>query len=305
MDNPINEDKKTMPLTSKLVKVQSDLDAGLDKGRRFAELFRTLTTTHDNVELLDAAKQLYAFVVDSDAVVFPKKFEASDYYLIFMTRLIELSGLKTKLGLEIEQKDNYQSLFHSWAGTSQSFRFEMLDGKVEYVDQTSHQTIFSLNLDARKMSFDTDTINNFYFLNNQDDKASLYDEIKLFTKFGQILEDLYGFRVDFNMFDARNQKVYEFEQVGLKPAITDELFVSAAQNHFTLLNAEKELGAFLRLNDHVIFTIFQENPETDQWAIQVNDADEEVSLFDIFKKYDFLNEWYVKNITDLKLKMLF
>lgn len=70
MDNTINEDKKRATLSDKLLKVQSDLDAGLSKGRSFAELFRTLTTTDDNVELLDAAKKLYAFVVDSDVVIF-------------------------------------------------------------------------------------------------------------------------------------------------------------------------------------------------------------------------------------------
>lgn len=305
MDNTINEDKKRATLSDKLLKVQSDLDAGLSKGRSFAELFRTLTTTDDNVELLDAAKKLYAFVVDSDAVIFPQKFEASDYYLIFMTRLIELSGLKTKLGLEVEQENNYQKLFHTWTGTSQKFRFKMANNQAEYVDQATQQTIFHLSLDERKMSFNTDTINNFYFLNQQDDEDSLVDEIKLFTKFGQILEEVYNFEVDFNMFDARNNKVYVFDQTSLNTDIIDELFVDAAKNGFTLLNAEKLLGAYLKLGNHVVFSIFQEIPATDQWAIQVNDKSEEKSLFDILKQYDFLNDWYVRNIADLKLKMLF
>jgi hypothetical protein len=303
MDNT-NAAKKT--LTSKLTATQTALDAGLKQGLAYAELFRTLTTTQDNQQLLDAANQLYAFVVDSDSVIFPKKFEASDYYLIFMTRLIELSGLNTKLALDVENAGDHQVLYHLWDGSNQRFRFEVQNGNVKYVDQISKQTIFSLNLSAKKMSFETDTINNFYFLNQESDKqTSLFDEIKLFTKFGQILESTYGFNVDFNMFDARNRKVYEFNQTGLKPEITDELFVDAAKNHWTLLNGENFEGGYLELSNQVIFSIFKVNPATDQWAVKVADPNEKYALFDVLKKYDFLNDWYVRNIADLKLKMLF
>lgn len=299
-----NEQKTS--LTEKLFGVQNALDAGLKKGLNFADLFRSLTTTTDYAELLHSANQLFEFNVDSDSVVFPKKFDASDYYLIFMTRLIELSGLKTKLNLEIGAEDNHQILLHSWKATDQKFRFEAQAGRVNYVDQGTRQTVFSIDLKAQKMSFETDTINATYFLNNASDQdQEMLDEIELFTKFGKILEEVYDFVVDFNMFDARNEKAYEFNQLGLSTKITDELFIDAAQNHFTLLNGENYLGAFLQLNNSVVFSIFQEDAESDQWALSVQDSADRYSLFDVLKKYDFLNDWYVRNISDLKLKMLF
>ncbi len=58
------------------------------------------------------------------------------------------------------------------------------------------------------MSFNTDTINNFYFLNQQDDEDSLVDEIKLFTKFGQILEEEIKL---FTKFGQILEEVYNFE----------------------------------------------------------------------------------------------
>ncbi|MGE9134294.1 hypothetical protein ACPYOA_17695, partial [Lacticaseibacillus paracasei] len=65
--------------------------------------------------------------------------------------------------------------------------------------------------------------------------------------FGQILEEVYNFEVDFNMFDARNNKVYEFDQTSLNTDIIDELFVDAAKNGFTLLNAEKLFGSIPKI----------------------------------------------------------
>ncbi len=67
-----------------MLKVQDELNEGLKKGQRYAELMHELTTTADPIELLDATRQLATFEVDTAAVVFPKKFAASDYYLIFM-----------------------------------------------------------------------------------------------------------------------------------------------------------------------------------------------------------------------------
>ena len=296
--------KNTAKLTDSFIKIKNDLDEGLKRGKKFSELFEVLSTTSDEKELLYAANELFSFDVDSKAVVFPEKFEPSDYYLIFITRLIEISGLKTKLGLKFKQLDNHQILFHNWKDSDQSFRFEIENGQVKYNDQATHQTIFSLDLKNRKMSFDTDTINDFYFISDEENKDSM-DQINLFTKLGKILESDYDFDVDFNMFDARNDKVYELANTGLNSDITDELFVESAKNHYTLLNGDTYKGAFLRLKNGVVFSIFQEDAESDQWAIQVSDKKQEKSLFDILKDYTFLNDWYVKNIKELKLKTLF
>ncbi|TLQ04650.1 hypothetical protein FEZ51_04600 [Pediococcus stilesii] len=301
----MDKSEKKAPLVDGLLKVQANLDAGLKRGLDFADLFRVLTTTTDRMELLNAANRLFSFVVDSDSVLFPKKFEGSDYYLIFMTRLIELSGLKTNLGLETSVEKDHQILLHTWKETDQKFRFEIQNGAANYVDQNSKQTIFSLDLKTKKMSFETDTINDTYFLNKVDNDKVLNAEVELFTKFGHILEDTYDFAVDFNMFETRNNTIYEFEQLGLKTDITDQLFIDSAQNHFTLLNSDGQKGGFLQLNNQVIFSIFQEDSTSDQWAIQITDPEEKYSLFSVFKRYDFLNEWYVRNIQSLKLKMKF
>lgn len=288
-----------------MLKVQDELNEGLKKGQRYAELMHELTTTADPIELLDATRQLATFEVDTAAVVFPKKFAASDYYLIFMSRLLELNGLTNEFRTAMVETDGHPVMHHQWPNSDQIFRFGKNGAHLAYVEQTSHQVIFRLDLEKQTMSFDTATINNLYFLSEgTDPKTSLKKQVASFIKFGQLLEKNYHFQVDFNMFDARNEKTYVFEGTGLDSSILDELFVAAAQNHYILYNADEFLGAFLRLKSNVMLTIFEMDAANHQWAMRVQDQEERYSLFDVLKDYAFLNDWYVNNIDDLKLKMI-
>ncbi|CAM3246337.1 hypothetical protein GBP07_00770 [Pediococcus acidilactici] len=298
--------KATNEFKQNMLKVQDELNEGLKKGQHYAELMQVLTTTTDPEELLSATRQLANFEVDTAAVVFPKKFAASDYYLIFMSRLLELNGLTNQFRSVMTEAGGHPVMHHQWPGTEQTFRFEKNGEHLAYVEQTSHQIIFRLDIEKQTMSFDTETINNLYFLSGSetDPQSALKKQVASFIKFGQLLEKDYNFQVDFNMFDARNEKTYVFEGTGLDSSILDELFVSAAQNHYILYNADEFLGAFLRLKSNVMLTIFEMSASDHQWAMRVQDQEEQYSLFDVLKDYAFLNDWYVNNIGDLKLKMI-
>lgn len=291
-------------LTGRLLTYRDNYEAGLRHADDYAKLFRTLITTTEYDALLSSARDLFSFKIDSDFVVFPKKFEPSDYYLVFMTRLIELQNMPTKLSLLIQESNGHEQLRHTWKGSDQEFRFHADSDQAKYVEEQTNRQLFVLNLKKRTMSFDTDTINDLYFLNRNEEQSEAFkDQIALFSQFGSILENVYDFKVDFNMFDARNSKTYLFKQSGLNKNILDQLFVASSKRGLVFMNDDQVEGGYLELKN-ATFKIVEVDPSTHQWAFKVTDDGEKQSLFEILNSYDFIREWYIKNIDELKLKMV-
>src|SRR5699024_6001119 len=87
----INEnDPSTLTTSGRLLNYNEAIKDGLQTGLTFTKLMDQLIRTTDPNELVDAATQLADFKLDSDYVTFPHQYSNADYYLLFMSRMLEL-----------------------------------------------------------------------------------------------------------------------------------------------------------------------------------------------------------------------
>ncbi|MDO4456385.1 MAG: hypothetical protein Q4B66_06815, partial [Ligilactobacillus agilis] len=86
-------------LTAKgrLIEYNQQLKANLAAGIRFTEILDVLSETKDTDELLEAALALSTYQLDSAYLVYPQQYSKSDFYLIFLQRLLQLHQANTMI----------------------------------------------------------------------------------------------------------------------------------------------------------------------------------------------------------------
>ncbi|WP_062913398.1 hypothetical protein [Pediococcus damnosus] len=227
-----NESLNPSSLTTngRLVAYSDSLKTGLQHGIEFTKLFDQLTDTKDANELLEASTALFDFQMDTEYVVYPHKYNANDYYLIFMSRLLELHSDKDAVLHSREDNLKADTLYQTFPNIDdkEEFHFEQRanqDGAF-YVEQNSHQVIFSLNLEEKTMYFNSDTITKLFITewSDKSDKDEVTNAVDLFIQFGKYLVSDFDFSVDFNMLDASNDKKYILANTNLSEQIMDKLF---------------------------------------------------------------------------------
>ncbi|KRN67710.1 hypothetical protein [Pediococcus cellicola] len=299
----------SLTTNGRLVAYSQSVKAGLQHGIEFTKLFDQLTNTTDPNELLAASTSLFDFQMDTEYVVYPHKYDANDYYLIFMSRLLELHDDKEAVLHSREDNLKADTLFQTFPNIddTEEFHFEQRpnqDGAF-YVEQNSHQVIFSLNLKEKTMYFNSDTITKLFITewSGKSDNAAVSDAVDLFIEFGKYLVSDFGFNVDFNMLDAANDKKYVLAKADLSDQIMDKLFVVTADNQLMLQNMDEVQGAFLDLGNQIIFSLYKQNGAdgSAHWVMTVQDPKEQYSLFDIFNQFAFLKKWFLDNLDDLQI----
>ncbi|AMV61394.1 Hypothetical protein ADU72_1971 [Pediococcus damnosus] len=306
-----NESLNPSSLTTngRLVAYSDSLKTGLQHGIEFTKLFDQLTDTKDANELLEASTALFDFQMDTEYVVYPHKYNANDYYLIFMSRLLELHSDKDAVLHSREDNLKADTLYQTFPNIDdkEEFHFEQRanqDGAF-YVEQNSHQVIFSLNLEEKTMYFNSDTITKLFITewSDKSDKDEVTNAVDLFIQFGKYLVSDFDFSVDFNMLDASNDKKYILANTNLSEQIMDKLFVATADNNLMLQNMDAAQGAFLELGNNIVFSLYKETTEdgTGRWVITVHDPEEQYSLFEIFNQFSFLKKWFLDNIDELQI----
>ncbi|MBU7554708.1 hypothetical protein NVV78_00010 [Pediococcus ethanolidurans] len=306
-----NESLNPSSLTTngRLVAYSESLKAGIQHGIEFTKLFDQLTDTKDAGELLAASTVLFDFQMDTDYVVYPHKYDANDYYLIFMSRLLELHNNKDAVLHSREDNLKADTLFQTFPNIddSEEFHFEQRENQdgAFYVEQNSHQVIFSLNLKEKAMYFNSDTITKLFITewSGKSDNEAVTNAVDLFIQFGKYLVADFGFSVDFNMLDASNSKKYVLANSDLSEQIMDKLFVATADNNLMLQNMDTVQGAFLDLGNQIIFSLYKEiNADgSGHWVITVQDPEEKYSLFEIFNQFAFLKKWFLDNLDELQI----
>ncbi len=306
-----NESLNPSSLTTngRLVAYSDSLKTGLQHGIEFTKLFDQLTDTKDANELLEASTALFDFQMDTEYVVYPHKYNANDYYLIFMSRLLELHSDKDAVLHSREDNLKADTLYQTFPNIDdkEEFHFEQRanqDGAF-YVEQNSHQVIFSLNLEEKTMYFNSDTITKLFITewSDKSDKDEVTNAVDLFIQFGKYLVSDFDFSVDFNMLDASNDKKYILANTNLSEQIMDKLFVATADNNLMLQNMDAAQGTFLELGNNIVFSLYKETTEdgTGRWVITVHDPEEQYSLFEIFNQFSFLKKWFLDNIDELQI----
>lgn len=291
----------------RLLAYNQQLKDSLHHGLQFTELIDQLINTQSSKQLLAAALELTQYQLDSAYLVFPQQYNCSDFYLMFINRLLELNDLPAA---QLLSADTKQELYHQFAGLDASGYFVFQtdntpkDGAY-YYERKHAQQLFYLNFKHNVLRFNNEALTDLLVVEYA--KQFDYSVIKRFANFlvavGQCLKKDFGFDVDFGLLDSANTAAYALrEQTEPKEAL-DRLFIAAANAGYMLVAGEHN-EAILKLQDDVVVKVYDRHAfaaDKTGWALKVTDPHHQVAWFDVLFKYDFLRDWYLENRSALAL----
>lgn len=305
----INEnDPSTLTTSGRLLNYNEAIKDGLQTGLTFTKLMDQLIRTTDPNELVDAATQLADFKLDSDYVTFPHQYSNADYYLLFMSRMLELHDQGSQVILQ--SRDHREELTQQLTtlGDRGTFNFRVEtseNGGVFYRERATGQSLFYLNLERKMFRFNSHALTQLFIIDLHDTvpAETVKTSVQVLLDFARYLKEDYGYSVDFNILDAANRQNYAVRAAGLPAGIVDRLFVAAAKNNYMLTNGVNGNGAEIALDEGVVVDIFNNQlAGQPEWVLTVHDDEQKISWFDVLLKYPFMRDWYLENLTDLEVK---
>lgn len=168
----INEnDPSTLTTSGRLLNYNEAIKDGLQTGITFTKLMDQLIRTTDPDELVDAATQLADFKLDSDYVTFPHQYSNADYYLLFMSRMLELHDQGSQV--IVQSRDHHEELIQQLTslGDRGSFNFRVENsenGGVFYRERTTGQSLFYLNLERKMFRFNSHALTQLFIIDLHD-----------------------------------------------------------------------------------------------------------------------------------------
>ena len=299
----------TLSTTGRLISYNDQLKASLKRGFKFTELLDQLISTDSPEELLSAVAALTAYQLDSAFLTFPQQYSRSDFYLIFLNRLLELNQHP---GMILQSSDRFQELYHEYPGinTKGYFVFQISDMKSKgayYLEKNKQQQLFYLSFAQHLLRFNNDALTQLLLVNYyaEIDHAKIKSFADYLWLIGRYLKEDFGFDVDFGVLDPANNCTYQIAEPKLPKEVIDRLFiVSAKSGH--MLEAGADQSAVLQLDGQVTLKLFcQADPnrkDFGEWEISIFDPQQHVSLFDVLLKYNFIRDWYLNDLTTLAVK---
>ncbi|WP_125765963.1 hypothetical protein [Levilactobacillus mulengensis] len=304
----INEnDPSTLTTSGRLLNYNEAIKDGLETGLRFTKLMDQLIKTTDPDELVSAATELADFTLDSDYVTFPHQYSNADYYLLFMSRMLELhdQGKNVILQSRDHREELTQQLTPLGDRGTFNFRVETSEnGGVYYRERATGQSLFYLNLERKMFRFNSHALTQLFIIDLHETvpAETVKTSVQILVDFARYLKEDYGYSVDFNILDAANRQNYAVRSTDLPAGVVDRLFVMAAKEDYMLTNGVNGNGAEIALEHGVVVDIFNNQLEGQpEWVLTVHDDDQKISWFDVLLKYPFMRDWYLENLTDLEI----
>ncbi|MCW3777609.1 hypothetical protein [Levilactobacillus namurensis] len=304
----INEnDPSTLTTSGRLLNYNAAIKAGLETGITFTKLMDQLIKTTNPDELVAAATELADFKLDSDFVTFPHQYSNADYYLLFMSRMLELHDQGNQV--MVQSRDQHEELIQQLTplGDRGTFNFRVEtseNGGVFYRERATGQSLFYLNLDRKMFRFNSHALTQLFIIDLHETVPveTVKTSVQILIDFARYLKEDYGYSVDFNILDAANSENYPVHSADLPAGVVDRLFVAAAKNDYMLTNGVNGNGARIALDKGVVVDIFNNQLEGQpEWVLTVHDDDQKTSWFDVLLNYPFIRDWYLENLTDLEI----
>lgn len=276
----------------------------LKLGQNYVDLLDQLAQTTDPQELLDAANQLVQLDLHNAFISFPQHYQAADYYMLFMGRLLEMSGIDD---VQVIENANHQFVAQiSELEDDDTFKFEIGDeGEAAFTEQDQQQPLFYINLQDRLFQFNNRALVNYfivYALQHHTD-LELRDTVKPLIKFANILADKLSFTINLGILNTKNSQRFKLQNPDLKLTVIDRLFVKTAETDYMLMNLPHNSGAELLLDQGIKLDLsFDPDAFDQEWAFQVKDPGEQVSFFDILLHYNLIRQWYLKDRESLAVR---
>ena len=278
---------------------------GLAIGQHYVELLTKLANTDEAHDLLDATNDLIKLDLEDPFVKFPQHYQTADYYLLLMSRLLEMhSNGEIKVTEDPTSHRFYATI--SSLGDNVLFHFTKdPEGNAAFTDVNDNEPLFSLNLEHQMLRFNNKALINYFIVKGlkKYSDLDLRSAIKPLLLFTQALHDDLDFVIDRGILGVSNEQHYDLTEPELSLTVIDRLFVATAETDYMLFNLPKNNGAELRLDRDVNLDIsFDPDDYSQQWFFTVQDPDNRVSFFDLLLHYQLIRDWYRNNREELSVK---
>ncbi|KIS04120.1 hypothetical protein [Paucilactobacillus wasatchensis] len=295
--------------TEQLHSFSASVKHGLKLGEQYVQLIDQLVDTEDLEKLLTAAQRLANLELDDQFVKFPHQYRSQDYYMLFVSRVLELHSDQS-LQLNLSRSSwSLTGQFESIASlTNFEFVLEQSDnGGAFFTETGSNERLFYLNLERRMIRFNNRALVNLFVVQLAEsvDSTALEQAVNPLIALTHFLKQDFGFSVDFGILDAANTAQYYLQKGKLSVDIIDKLFVQTEGTDYMLLNMQERVGATLVVESDVKLNLFAQNSDSQQnnnWLFSVLDSREAVSFFDVLVRYPLIRKWYLENRQELEVK---
>ena len=280
--------------TAKINALSDSFKQVLKRGQQYVDLLDQLAQTDDAEELLAAAEKLAEQDLHNAFVDFPQHYQAADYCMLFMGRLLEMHNVTS-----VTVDENGRHEFVATVGSPEDAIFKFVvsnNGEAAFTEQTQQQPIFYMNLKQRLFQFNNRALVNYfivYALKKHSD-LELRDAIKPLIEFANELADDLNFTINLGILNTANDQRFKLQKPDLQLTVIDRLFVKTGETDYMLMNLPHNSGAELLLDQGIKFDLsFDPDDYSQEWAFQVKDPGEQVSFFDILLHYTMVRQWYL------------
>lgn len=280
--------------TAKINALSDSFKQVLKRGQQYVDLLDQLAQTDDAEELLAAAEKLAEQDLHNAFVDFPQHYQAADYCMLFMGRLLEMHNVTS-----VTVDENGRHEFVATVGSLEDAIFKFVvsnNGEAAFTEQTQQQPIFYMNLKQRLFQFNNRALVNYfivYALKKHSD-LELRDAIKPLIEFANELADDLNFTINLGILNTANDQRFKLQKPDLQLTVIDRLFVKTGETDYMLMNLPHNSGAELLLDQGIKFDLsFDPDDYSQEWAFQVKDPGEQVSFFDILLHYTMVRQWYL------------
>lgn len=246
------------------------------------------------------AERLTAAHLDTDWVLVPRQYSPADWYMLAMDRFMSFAGIPAYDILTPAEHEEL-TLVPTELEVPATFEFVVNDdsnGGAFFVELGTNERLFYWSLERKLILFNADAITSLLIENYR--KKTTAPRIRtvttLLTEFGRYMEREFGYKVDYNILETKDDFFYPLVQTEMPAGMLDRLFVLSADSNYFLQNIPN--GAGLVLEQGVEVRIFYANDATaigaQRWHFQVIDGHDAVSWLDILLDYDFIGAWYLK-----------
>lgn len=275
----------------------------LKMGQKYVDLVDKLAQTDDPSEMLSATSQLVKLDLQNAFVDFPQHYQAADYYLIFMGRLLEKHGIDA-----VQVSENVRHEFIARIepiADNDSFKFTVNGDEAAFTEQGEQEPLFYLDLQNRLMQFDNRALVNYFIVRalTSHSDLDLRNAVKPLIAFANELQTDLDFTINLGILNTENGKRFNLVQPDLDLTVIDQLFVATAENDYMLMNLPKNNGAQLVLDQGIKLDIaFDPDDYSQQWFFAVDDPTAQVSFFDTLLHYHLIRKWYLDNRSALAVR---
>lgn len=305
--------ENTLPIgvlpSQSLAAYNAEIEASLQKGLEFSRLLKTALESTQPTNLLAAITELLQLQLGSKQVEFPNQYHNNDWYLLLMTRMLELNQVD---GYSLASASDHQELGVFLAGSGTKVRYQFSNATTTgafFTEIETNKRLFYLDLEQQKLTFIGQDIINLFIV-QADLKLSATESeavIDVLTHFANLMAHQLNFTIDYSILETSNDYRFETTATSLPNQVLDKLFIGSAGADILMQPVESGYGARLVLGPELELQFLQVDDgslRSDLWHFVVLDDQAKASFFNILVNYPFLQRWYLENRDILEVKPL-